>query len=489
MHDAQIALPKQQLLVDGNWIDAENGATFDVHAPASGAFLCALAAGSANDIDRAVRAAHAQYKTGEWSRLDGVERGVLLWRLADLIEADVENLAKLEAYDVGRPFGEALQGEMPTVVATFRHFAGWADKITGTTFGLPQFAGAERLSYTLRQPLGVVGAITPWNAPTMITSWKLAPALAAGNTIVLKPAEAASLTALRLGELVIEAGFPAGVVNIVTGAGGEAGAALTEHPLVDKVTFTGSTAVGKSIAATAGAALKKVTLELGGKSPQIVWPDADLGAVVPVAALSLFANQGQTCASGSRIYVHRDVLSDFVSRLKTHAEEIVVGDPMGEDTQMGSLINETQLDRVLSHIAVAESEGAELITGGHRIGDVGYFVEPTVFVGSNELSLARDEVFGPVGLVVPFDDDDEVLELANENPYGLTAVLWTNNSARITRFTRDIEAGVVWVNAWGPPHPALPWLGVKASGIGEELGLAGLQSNTKAKTVNVLSAS
>ncbi|CAG7612021.1 aldehyde dehydrogenase family protein [Leucobacter soli] len=480
--------PPTDLLIDGTWRPAASGGTIAVRAPATGELLAEIAAGEAADIDAAVRAARAQFDGGDWSRVSGAERAKLLWRFADLVEEHLDELARLEALDVGRPYAEAFFAEIPLVVDTLRHFAGWADKITGSTFSLPPFAGAERFSYTLREPLGVVGAITPWNAPTMIAAWKIAPALAAGNTLVVKPAADASLSTLKLGELALEAGIPGGVLNVVTGTGTSAGAALAEHPLVDKVTFTGSTAVGTRIASAAGANLAKVTLELGGKSPQIVWPDADLDAVVPVAALSLFANQGQTCASGSRIYVHRDVLDAFLTRLAARADEIRVGDPLAEGTDMGSLINEQQLERVLGYIAQAQDEGATLITGGSRVGDRGCFVQPTVFLGDNTLTIAREEVFGPVGTVIPFDDDDEALEYANGTEYGLTAVLWTNDASRITRFTRALRVGVVWVNAWGPPHPALPWLGVKGSGIGEELGLAGLHANTRLKTVNLLSA-
>lgn len=479
-------LPQLKIFIDNEWRNSSDGKTFEIIAPATEEHLGTCQSASPSDVDAAVRAARAQFN-GEWGAMSGAERGMLLWRLADLVENDLTALSELEATDVGRPFGEVYYAEMPMVVATLRHFAGWADKLTGSTFNLPPFAGADRLSYTLREPLGVIGAITPWNAPTMITSWKLAPALAAGNTIVLKPAEAAPLTALNLAELIRLAGFPPGVVNIVPGLGQVAGQALADHPDVDKISFTGSTTVGRKVGAAAGASLKKVTLELGGKSPQIIWPDADLDAVVPVAALSVFANQGQTCASGARVYVHRSVLEGFLARLKEHASNIVIGEPMDDKTQMGSLISEAQLKRVLAYIATARDEGATLISGGSRLNRKGYFVEPTIFTGDNTLTIAREEIFGPVATVIPFDTDDEVLGYANESPYGLTAVLWTNNATRINRFTRALRAGVVWVNAWGPPHPALPWLGIKSSGIGEELGLAGLHANTQIKTVNVLS--
>ncbi|MDF2050432.1 aldehyde dehydrogenase family protein [Arthrobacter sp. Cr_A7] len=488
MSKNELALPPLRLFIDGEWRGSSDGGTFEAVNPATGTSLGNISAATADDVHAAVVSASRQFNGGEWSRLTGADRGKLLWRLADLVQKDVANLARLEAMDVGRPYGEAFHVEIPLVADTFRYYAGWADKITGRTFSLPPFNGADRFSYTLRKPLGVVGAITPWNAPTMITSWKLAPALAVGNTVVLKPAEAASLTALRLGELIAEAGFPPGTVNIVPGIGSVAGEALINSPGVGKVSFTGSTAVGKHIGSVAAASLKKVTLELGGKSPQIIWPDADLDIVVPAAAISIFANQGQTCAAGSRILVHRTIIDEFSTRLKAHAEQLVVGDPFAEDTQMGSLINQKQLDSVLGYIAAGIAEGAELITGGARLKRPGYFVEPTVFIGTNSYRIAQEEIFGPVGVVIPFDNDDEALRIANESQYGLTAVLWTNDSKRINRFSNDLQAGTVWVNAWGPPHPAVPWSGTKASGIGEDLGLEGLHANTVVRTINLVSS-
>jgi acyl-CoA reductase-like NAD-dependent aldehyde dehydrogenase len=484
-----LRLPALQLFINNEWIDADNQETFDVLAPAEGRHIAQVSAASAADVDRAVRAAHHAFTEGPWSMLTGAERGRLLWRLADLIEENAEELAQLESTDVGRPINETLMAEVPVAAETFRHFAGWADKITGETFSLPPVFGDNRLSYTLRQPLGVIGAITPWNAPTMTTSWKIAPALAAGNTVVLKPATDAPLTALRLAELALEAGFPPGVLNVVPGRGQIAGDALVEHPLVTKISFTGSTAVGRGIGEKAGVLLKKVDLELGGKSPQMIWPDADLDKAAISAAASFTYNQGQTCASTARIYIHRDVFDEMSKRIVAIIESIRIGQPLDTDTTMGSLINEKQLQSVLSHIASARSEGAELLTGGERIDRDGFFIQPTVFTGNaDSLTIAREEIFGPVGLLVPFDDDDEVLKAANATEYGLTAVLWTNDSKRINRFTRALEAGVVWVNAWGPPHPAVPWIGIKASGIGEELGLAGLHANTQLKTVHVVSA-
>ncbi|MCZ2849903.1 aldehyde dehydrogenase family protein [Modestobacter sp. VKM Ac-2978] len=483
----ELQLPPTQHYIEGAWRASADGGVFDVENPATGAPLATLSAGTATDVDAAVRAARDAFERGPWSQMSGADRGRLLWRLADLVERDREILATLEASDVGRPYVESFMFEIPLVADTFRHFAGWADKVTGTTFGLPPFAGQERFSYTLRQPLGVVGAITPWNAPTMILAWKLAPALAVGNTVVVKPAELASLTTLYIAALVAEAGFPPGVVNVVTGSGQVAGEALVRHAEVDKISFTGSTAVGRHIAAVAGEQLKKVTLELGGKSPQIIRGDADLNAALPVIATAVFANQGQTCASGSRILVHRSRVGAVAQGLADIAQSAVVGDPFDEGTTMGSLISSAQLDRVLGYVERGLAEGAHLVTGGRRIGTTGYFVEPTVFVGDNDLTIAREEIFGPVGTIIPFDDDEEALRLANDTEYGLTAVLWTGDASAVTRFTRQLKTGSVWVNAWGPPHPALPWSGQRASGIGEELGMAGLLANTIEKTVNLVS--
>lgn len=485
---AQFSLPPTALLIDGRWRQASDGNTIEVVSPANGRVITHVPAATAADVDDAVKSGRRAFTDGEWSQAGGAHRGRVLWRLADLVEDHLASLAHLEANDVGRPLSEPLHGELPFVVETLRYFAGWADKITGTTFDLPPLSGASRFSYTRREPLGVIGAITPWNAPTMIATWKIAPALAAGNSVVLKPAEEAPLTALLLGELALEAGLPPGVLNVIPGRGIVAGAALAAHPGVDKISFTGSTLVGRQIAAAAGSNLTKVTLELGGKNPQIVWPDADLDAAMPVVALSAFANQGQTCASGSRIYVHRTILKDFSQKLVEHARALRLGDPLDPETQVASLISDRQLQRVLTYIQTARDEGADILTGGSRWGSTGFFVEPTVVLGGNDLTVAREEIFGPVATIIPFDEDDEVLDMANSTDYGLTAVLWTDSSSRIERFVRELEVGVVWVNAWGPPHPALPWLGRKSSGIGEELGLAGLEAVMKLKTVNQLSS-
>ena len=486
LSDAARQLPAGHLYIAGQWRPAEAGATMPIINPCTEQAIGTLALASAADVGAAVAAARQQFEAGEWSRMSGVDRGKLLWRLADLIEANLENLAFLEATDIGRPYFEPYQFEVPLAADTFRHFAGWADKLTGQTFNLPDFAGRSRHSYTLRQPLGVVAAITPWNAPTMIASWKLATALAAGNTVVIKPAEDASLSTIRLVQLIEQAGFPAGAVNLVTGAGTVAGEALVRHPDVDKISFTGSPGVGRHIAAVAGQSLKKATLELGGKSPQIVRADADLDLVAAGAPISFFANQGQTCASGSRLFVHRDIAEELTARLVAAARSIVVGDPFDPQTQMGTLINARQLERVGGYVEKGLAEGAQLLAGGKRLDRAGYFFAPTLFSGNNDMTIAREEIFGPVGTIITFDDDDEALRQANATDYGLTSVVWTQNLAAANRFAQKLRAGSVWINAWGPPNPALPWLGVKTSGLGEELGLSGLLANTQDKTVSII---
>lgn len=481
-------LPQGQIHVGGVWREPGDGRSQVVINPATAQPIGRIGLATPADVDAAVAAARAQFETGEWSRLSGADKGRLLWRLADLIEQDRATLAHLEALDIGRPYFEPFAVEVPLAADTFRHFAGWADKLEGSTFALPSFMGRDRFSYTLRLPLGVVGIITPWNAPTMIAAWKLATALAAGNTVVIKPAEDASFSTMRLMQLIEQAGFPPGTVNLVTGEGEVAGEAIVNHPGVDKISFTGSTAVGRKVASKASAALKKVTLELGGKSPQILRRDAPLDVAVEGAAISLFANQGQTCASGSRVLVHRDILDEVTKRLVEKARSVVVGDPFAPETQMGSLVNARQLDRVLAYVDGAHAEGAVVLTGGRRVERSGFFVEPTLVMGHNRLTLAREEVFGPVGLLVAFDDDDEAISLANDTDYGLTSVLWTRDVSAVNRFARALRAGSTWVNAWGPPHPALPWLGMRSSGLGEELGQQGLLSNTVEKVVSVVSA-
>lgn len=473
-----------KMLIDGEWVDAASGRTFESRYPGTGQVIANVAEGDREDVDRAVSAARRAFEGGEYRKMNGADRGRLLWKIADLMEQNIEELAELETLDNGKPLIESLKVDLPQSIACFRYYAGWAGKTTGET--IETNARANAFAYTLREPLGVCGQIIPWNFPIQMATWKIAPAIACGNTVVIKPAEQTSVSILRLGELMLEAGMPKGVVNIITGRGESAGAALVEHPDVDKVAFTGSVEVGKMIMRSAAGTLKKVTLELGGKSPNIVFADSNLELAAKVALSGIFFNQGQMCTAGSRILIEQSARDQFMEILGSRAAKMVVGDPLDPKTRMGSLVSEEQMQRVLGYIEKGKAEGANLLAGGERVGDEGYFVTPTVFDNvRNEMTIAREEIFGPVASVITFNDAEEALTIANDSPFGLASAVWTNDLKKALTFARGIKAGTVWVNTYNMTDNALPFGGFKESGFGRELGAAGLDTYTQTKTVYV----
>ncbi len=471
-----------RMLIDGEWVDAASGKTFETVYPGTGETIAHVAAGEREDVDRAVQAARRAFDGGEYRKMNGADRGRLLWKIADLMEQNIEELAELETIDNGKPLVESLKVDLPQSIACFRYYAGWAGKTTGET--VEPNARANAFAYTLREPVGVCGQIIPWNFPIQMATWKIAPALACGNTIVIKPAEQTSLSILRLGELMMEAGLPKGVVNIVTGLGESAGAALVDHPDVDKIAFTGSVEVGKTIMRNAASSLKKVTLELGGKSPNVVFADSNLELAAKVALAGIFFNQGQMCTAGSRILIEESAREQFMEILAGRAGKMVVGDPLDPKTRMGSLVSEDQMNRVLGYIAKGQEEGATLVAGGARVGEHGYFVTPTVFDNvRNDMTIAQEEIFGPVASVITFNDPAEALAIANASRYGLAAAVWTNDLKKAHTFARGIKAGTVWINTYNMTDNALPFGGYKESGFGRELGAAALETYTQTKTV------
>ena len=471
-----------RLLINGQWVDG--GKTFDTVNPATGEVLTQIVDASATDVDHAVDAARRAFegKNGPWRKMPASERGRLIWRLADLVEQHIDELAELETVDNGKPIFESRHVDMPMVIDVLRYYAGWATKIHGETVNTFDSA----FTYTLREPVGVVGLIIPWNFPLLLASWKLGPALACGNTIVMKPAEQTPLTTLRLGELAIEAGIPAGVLNIVTG-GPETGKAIVRHPGIDKIAFTGSTPVGKEIMRSAADTLKRVTLELGGKSPNIVFADSDIDSAVKGAINGIFYGKGEVCNAGSRLFVESKVQDEFLDKLVGRAKKMVPGDPLDPKTRMGAIVSQEQMHTVLGYIEAGKSEGAKLIAGGSRVsvdGGKGFFIEPTVFSGvSNEMKIAQEEIFGPVLATLKFDDVDQVVELANRNQYGLAAAIWTRDVKKAHQVSRQLRAGTVWINTYGLMDAALPFGGYKSSGFGRELGQAALEHYTEIKTV------
>jgi phenylacetaldehyde dehydrogenase len=480
-----IAVPRQ-LFINGQWVDAASGRTFDTPNPATGETLASIAEGDAEDINRAVKAARRAFEEGPWSRMSPSERGRIIWRIGDLILEHVDELAQLESLDNGKPFGVAQAADVPLAADLFHYMAGWATKIEGNTINIsvPYMPGANFHSYTLREPLGVVGQIIPWNFPLLMAAWKLGPALATGNCVVLKPAEQTPLTALRLAELIAEAGVPEGVVNVVPGYGETAGAALASHMDVNKVAFTGSTEVGKLIVAAAGASnLKKLTLELGGKSPNIVFEDAEDSAIEG-AANAIFFNHGQCCVAGSRLFVQESRFDEVVDGVAEIAKGIKLGSGMEASTQMGPLVSDEQFQRVSGFLESGKADGATALAGGGRHGDRGYFIEPTVLTNTRpDMRVVREEIFGPVLVASPFSNLDEIAATANDSEYGLGAGIWTRDISKAHALAKKLRAGTVWINCYNVFDASLPFGGYKQSGWGREMGHQVLEAYTEIKAV------
>jgi phenylacetaldehyde dehydrogenase len=483
--EAFIGSPRQ-LFINGQWCDAASGKTFETPNPATGETLARVAEGDAEDINRAVRAARRAFEEGPWGRMTPSERGRIIWRIGDLILEHADELAQLESLDNGKPFAVAQAADVPLAADLFHYMAGWATKIEGNSINIsvPYMPGANFHSYTLREPLGVVGQIIPWNFPLLMAAWKLGPALAAGNCVVLKPAEQTPLTALRLAGLIAEAGMPDGVVNVIPGFGETAGAALAAHNDVDKVAFTGSTEVGKLIVAASGASnLKKLTLELGGKSPNIVFDDAADDAIEG-AANAIFFNHGQCCVAGSRLFVQQSRFDEVVDGVAEIAKSIKMGPGMEPGTQMGPLVSDEQFRRVTGFLESGKADGATALTGGGRYGDRGYFVEPTVLTNTRpEMKVVREEIFGPVLVAAPFTDLDEIAAVANDSEYGLGAGIWTKDISKAHALAKKLRAGTVWINCYNVFDAALPFGGYKQSGWGREMGHEALHAYTEVKAV------
>lgn len=473
--------------IEGTPCEAFDRRRFDLVNPVTEQVYGSSARGTREDVERAVAAARHQLERGDWSQLGGAQRGRLLAKLADLVERDSERLADLDANAIGRSPIEPRRMDLPNAIANLRAAAGWANQLEGRTIPTGGYFGTKTLSYTVREPVGVVGAIVPWNSPLMITVWKLAALLAAGCTVVVKPSEETPQSALHLALLAQEAGFPDGVINVVTGYGNEVGRALCEHPDVAKISFTGSPEAGREIQRTAGVLFKRVALELGGKSPQIVFDDASFDDALRGCALGLFANQGQVCAAGSRILVQRSLAERFGAALAEAAHAVNVGDPREPGVQMGPVAKKAQFDRVNRYIQRGIDQGATLLAGGVSTPEQGWFVRPTIFANArNDMDIARDEIFGPVGTLITFDSEDEAIALANDSAYGLAATVWTGDLARAHRVAAAVKAGAVGINCWSPLDANLPWGGVKNSGIGREGGFSGALAYTEEKVITVL---
>ena len=473
---------KKQLLINNEWRDASGGKTMAVVNPATEEVIAAVAAAGREDVEAAVTAARAAFE-GPWGKMSARERGRLLSKLADRLMEKADEVAKLETLHNGKPIFESRQIEIPAAAECLEYYAGWADKITGETIPVK----GNYLTYTLREPLGVIGAIVPWNFPLLLASWKVGPALATGNTVILKPAPETPLTAIALGEIAVEVGLPPGVLNVLTGPGADVGQALVAHPGIDKIAFTGGTTTGKAIMRSAADTLKKITLELGGKSPNIVLADADLDAALRGATTGIFYGKGEVCAAGSRLLVDRSIKDQFMEKLAARAKKMVAGDPMDPKTRYGSLASKRQMETVQRYVDVAKKEGATLVAGGERA-DIGtgkgYFFQPTVFDKvTPEMTIAREEIFGPVLAAIEFGDVDEAIARANESQYGLAAAVWTRDIKKAHYVARKLQAGTVWINTYNVYDTAAPFGGYKASGFGREMSAHALEHYTQVKSV------
>jgi aldehyde dehydrogenase (NAD+) len=471
----------QPLFIGGKFVDSVSGKTFPAINPATGETICQVAEADKADVDLAVKAARKALETRPWATMDAADRGRLLYKLADLIEQNAQDLAALESLNSGKTITDSV-GDMQAVVNTFRYYAGWADKIEGRTVPVR----GNFLSYTLRQPVGVVGQIIPWNFPLLMLAWKWGPALACGNTVVMKLAEQTPITGIRVAELALEAGFPNGVINVLNGYGETTGAAMVVHPDIDKIAFTGHVDTAKIIQKAAADTLKRVTFELGGKSPNVVFADADLDQAVQGSFHAIYFHGGQCCTAGSRLFVEEKIHKDFVNRLTEQAKKRKLGDPLDQTTEQGPQVSEEQMDKILGYVDLGQKQGAKLVTGGKRHGNRGFFVEPAVFDGvKDNMAIARDEIFGPVVTVLPFKNVDEVVRRANDTTYGLAAAIWTKDIDKAHLFARQVKAGTVWVNCYHVVDTTTPFGGFKMSGQGRENGEAALDHYTEVKTVTV----
>jgi len=471
-----------QCFIGGKWVPAASGKTFETIHPATEEVICEVAEGDKADVDAAVDAARDAFDNGEWSKMDARDRGILMNKLADLIAEEADELAALETLDNGKPIADSRAADIPLVIDCLRYYAGWADKIQGQTIPVR----GNYFTYTRREPVGVVGQIIPWNFPALMVAWKWGPALAAGCTIVMKPAEQTPLTCLRMARLAQKAGIPDGVINVVPGFGPTAGDAVVRHPGIDKVAFTGELSTAQLIQRNAAETMKRLTFELGGKSPNVIFADSDLESAIEGAHFGLYFNQGQCCCAGSRLFVEDKIHDEVIDRLKEKNAERKVGDPFDPETQQGPQVDQAQFDKILKYVEYGKKDGAKMISGGKRVGDKGYFVEPTLFAGvTDDMRIAKDEIFGPVLSVLKFKNLDEIIKRSNSTNFGLAAAVWTRDVAKAHRYASAVRAGTVWVNCYDVFDAAAPFGGFKQSGLGRELGEAGLANYTELKTVTV----